>query len=93
MPSSNPPCDGHEPSAGPRPPVLLRAARMLDVDNGKIVEPGEVLVHGEHIAEVGRPAQLPEGTVVHDLGDVTLLPGLMDMEVNLFSAAPTTVAR
>ncbi|MEU3781931.1 amidohydrolase family protein [Streptomyces sp900129855] len=71
----------------PRPPVLLRAARLLDVEKGEIAEPGEVLVVGERIAEI-RPARLPEGTVVHDLGDVTLLPGLMDMEVNLFLGGP-----
>ncbi|WNM31890.1 amidohydrolase family protein [Streptomyces sp. Li-HN-5-11] len=70
------------------PPVLLRAARLLDIDKGELVEPGELLVTGEHIAGVGRPAQLPEGTVVRDLGDVTLLPGLMDMEVNLFLGGP-----
>ncbi|MFF7734508.1 amidohydrolase family protein [Streptomyces sp. NPDC007984] len=71
----------------PQPPVLLRAARLLDVDKGEIVEPGQVLVVDEHIAEV-RPTRLPEGTVVRDLGDVTLLPGLMDMEVNLFLGGP-----
>ncbi|MGW7547102.1 amidohydrolase family protein [Streptomyces sp. NPDC054770] len=71
----------------PRPPVLLRAARLLDVDKGELVAPGEVLVVGEHIAEV-QPGRLPEGTVVQDLGDATLLPGLMDMEVNLFLGGP-----
>ncbi|MFF7468651.1 amidohydrolase family protein [Streptomyces sp. NPDC008092] len=73
--------------AAPRPPVLLRAARLLDVGKGELVEPGEVLVVGEHIAEM-QPARPPEGTVVHELGDVTLLPGLMDMEVNLFLGGP-----
>ncbi|MGW1782510.1 amidohydrolase family protein [Streptomyces sp. NPDC002143] len=72
----------------PETPVLLRAARLLDVDKGELVEPGEVLVVGERIAEVGRSARLPEGTLVRDLGDVTLLPGLMDMEVNLFLGGP-----
>lgn len=72
----------------PQPPVLLRAARLLDIDAGELVEPGEVLVADGRIAEVGRPARLPEGTVVRDLGDVTLLPGLMDMEVNLFLGGP-----
>jgi imidazolonepropionase-like amidohydrolase len=34
------------------------------------------------------PTSLPEGTVEIDLGDVTLLPGLMDMEVNLLLGGP-----
>ncbi|MFD4596389.1 amidohydrolase family protein [Streptomyces sp. NPDC058464] len=67
--------------------MLLRAARLLDVDKGELVEPGEMLVVGEHIAEI-QPERLPEGTVVHELGDVTLMPGLMDMEVNLFLGGP-----
>ncbi|MGC9542142.1 amidohydrolase family protein [Streptomyces sp. UG1] len=75
------------PQKTPQSPVLLRAARLLDVDKGEIVEPGQVLVVGERIAEI-QPARLPEGTVVRDLGDVTLLPGLMDMEVNLFLGGP-----
>ncbi|MGO4755867.1 amidohydrolase family protein, partial [Streptomyces sp. 2MCAF27] len=68
--------------------MLLRAARLLDIDAGELVEPGGVLVVDGRIAEVGRPARPPEGTVVRDLGDVTLLPGLMDMEVNLFLGGP-----
>ncbi|WP_329543115.1 metal-dependent hydrolase family protein [Streptomyces sp. NBC_01358] len=71
----------------PQPPVLLRAARLLDIDKGELVTPGEILVTGEHITEVS-PARVPDGTVVRDLGDVTLLPGLMDMEVNLFLGGP-----
>ncbi|MFF9204637.1 amidohydrolase family protein [Streptomyces sp. NPDC014986] len=68
--------------------MLLRAARLLDIDKGELVEPGGLLVSGEHITGVGRPDRLPEGTVVRDLGDVTLMPGLMDMEVNLFLGGP-----
>ncbi|MER5531632.1 amidohydrolase family protein [Streptomyces sp. NPDC002677] len=71
----------------PQPPVRLRAARMLDVDKGELVEPADLLIEGEHITAVG-PATVPADTVVLDLGDVTLLPGLMDMEVNLFLGGP-----
>lgn len=71
----------------PEHPVHLRAARMVDIDSGALVEPGSVLVQGERIAAIS-PAELPEGTVEIDLGDVTLLPGLMDMEVNLLLGGP-----
>src|SRR5688572_1861194 len=70
----------------PPPPVHLRAARMVDVVTGD-VSPGELLTDGERIAAVG-PADVPEGTIELDLGDVTLLPGLMDMEVNLLMGGP-----
>jgi len=71
----------------PQSPIHLRAARMLDIDKGELVEPGDLLVEGEHIKAVA-PAAVPSDAVVLDLGDVTLLPGLMDMEVNLFLGGP-----
>ncbi len=75
------------PSRRPQAPIHLRAARMLDVDAGRIVEPADLLVVGDRIADVA-PASVPAETVVHDLGDVTILPGLMDMEVNLLLGGP-----
>ena len=71
----------------PRPPIHLRSARMFDVDAGELVEPGELLVEGDRIVEVS-PSSVPDGAEVVDLGDVTLLPGLMDMEVNLLMGGP-----
>lgn len=59
--------------------LTLKAAGLLDVDAGEIVRPGIVRVDGDRIVGVGGPV---EGEVI-DLGDVILLPGLMDMEVNL----------
>src|SRR3954470_11805458 len=70
----------------PEPPIHLLSARMLDVDKGELV-PGNLLIEGDRIVEVA-PAAVPDGTRVIDLGDVTLLPGLMDMEVNLLMGGP-----
>ncbi len=71
----------------PQPPVLLESARLLDVDTGEYVEPAAVLVDGGRIVELA-PSSVPEGTQVIDVGDLTLLPGLMDMEVNLLLGGP-----
>src|SRR5262245_14061470 len=71
----------------PQPPVHLRSARLLDVDKGELVTPGSLLVDGDRIVEVG-PRSVPSDAVVLDLGDLTLLPGLMDMEVNLLLGGP-----
>jgi imidazolonepropionase-like amidohydrolase len=68
----------------PTHPVVLHAARLLDIDSGKIVSPGEVLVEGERIAEVGSSVTHPSGAEVIDLGDSTLMPGLIDVHVHLF---------
>lgn len=71
----------------PEHAVHLRADRMVDVASGSLVQPGSVLVQGERILDIS-PTSLPDGTVEVDLGDVTLLPGLMDMEVNLLLGGP-----
>jgi len=55
----------------------VRAAGLLDVETGEIVRPGVLHVEGDRI--VGAPLD----DEVIDLGDLVLLPGLMDMEVNL----------
>jgi len=64
--------------------IVLHAARMFDVESGKIVGPGEVLIQGERIAEAGPKVNHPAGAEVMDLGDVTLMPGLIDAHVHLF---------
>lgn len=64
--------------------VVLRASRLLDIENGRIVTPGEVLVQGERIVEVGSTVKHPTGAEVLDLGDGTLMPGLVDAHVHLF---------
>ena len=65
-------------------PIVLHAARLLDIETGRISAPGEVLVQGERIAEVGSAVAHPAGAQMIDLGDRTLLPGLIDAHVHLF---------
>ncbi|MBB5342943.1 imidazolonepropionase-like amidohydrolase [Edaphobacter lichenicola] len=64
--------------------VVLHAARMLDVAAGRLVAPGEVLVEGEKIVAVGTHVERPAGAEMIDLGDTTLMPGLIDAHVHLF---------
>ena len=62
--------------------ILIRAARLID-GNGTLMEPGEILVAGERIVAVGPEARaLPHDDLV-DLGDATLLPGLIDLHTHL----------
>ena len=74
-------------SRTPRPPIHLRSARMLDVDKGELIEPGDLLIDGDRIVELA-PTSVPDDAQVVDVGDLTLLPGLMDMEVNLLMGGP-----
>jgi imidazolonepropionase-like amidohydrolase len=71
------------PAASPHP-IVLHAARMLDIKAGRIVRPAEILVQGDRIVEVGSSVKHPDGTEVIDLGDRTLMPGLIDAHIHLF---------
>jgi imidazolonepropionase-like amidohydrolase len=75
--------------ARPRTPehIHLCSARMLDIAGGGLVSPGDLLIGGERILEVA-PTSVPDDAVEVDVGDLTLLPGLMDMEVNLLLGGP-----
>lgn len=63
--------------------VVLRAARLVDGRGGPPLAPAMVRVEGERIAEVGRSVAVPAGARTLDLGDATLLPGLVDLHTHL----------
>ncbi|MFT4114826.1 amidohydrolase family protein [Silvibacterium sp.] len=65
-------------------PIVLHAARLLDVTAGRVVTPGEVLVEGDRITAAGTSVSHPSGAQIIDLGDTTLMPGLIDAHVHLF---------
>lgn len=56
---------------------------MLDVKNGKIVENPVVIVENGRITETGEKTAIPKNAETVDLGDVTLLPGLIDAHTHL----------
>ena len=57
---------------------------MLDVVAGTTIAPAEILVEGKRIREVGRQVSRPAGVEVIDLGDTTLMPGMIDVHTHLF---------
>ena len=65
-------------------PIVLHAAHLLDVRAGKLISPGEVLVQGGLIVEAGQHVARPDGAKVIDLGERTLIPGMIDAHVHLF---------
>jgi len=70
-------------------PLVIRAARLLDVASGRMLNGAIVVVEGDQITAVN-PAQPPAGARTLDLGDVTLLPGFIDLHTHLSSEISPT---
>jgi len=72
--------------AAPQHVVVVRAATLIDGAGARPLHDQEVLIRGDRIAAVyARGAQpAPDGAQVLDLGDATLLPGLIDCHTHIF---------
>ena len=67
--------------------MLVKAGRLLDPRTGNVLSPAAVLIENGKIKEVGPPSQLQAhattGAKTIDLGNATLLPGLIDSHTHL----------
>lgn len=63
--------------------VAVKAARMVDVRNGTLIDNAVVLISGERITAAGSKLAIPAGAKVIDLGNKTLLPGLIDTHTHI----------
>jgi len=68
--------------------ALVKAGRLLDPRTGSVASPAAVLIENGKIKEVGPPSQVqtrtPANVKTIDLGNATLLPGLIDSHTHLF---------
>ena len=62
--------------------IVIRADRLID-GNGNLTAPGAVVVEDGRIVAVGGDELAGRGGVVIDLGDATILPGLIDLHTHL----------
>src|SRR5215472_554489 len=75
-------------TAGAAEPVtVLRAGHLYDGKADAMVSPGVVVVSEGRIVAAGSNAEVPAGARVMDLGDATLLPGLIDAHTHLSAEA------
>jgi imidazolonepropionase-like amidohydrolase len=63
--------------------IAIRAARMLDVTRGQLINDAVIIVEGERITAVGSRLSIPQGVRVIDLGNRTILPGLIDAHTHI----------
>ena len=70
------------PATMPKP-IVLRAAHLFDGNSDSIIRNGVVVVQGNRIVAAGANVDIPADAQVIDLGDATLLPGLIDSHVHL----------
>ena len=74
-------------AAGQRPETFaVRAARVIDGTGAPPLQPGIVLIEGNRILAVGDRSVIPASVSVIDLGEVTILPGLIIFEAGLLTA-------
>ncbi|HVT03168.1 MAG TPA: amidohydrolase family protein [Thermoanaerobaculia bacterium] len=75
-----------------QPPIALKAARLIDGRSDVIVQKGVVVITGNTITAVGKQDEVPiplDARVI-DLGDVTLLPGLIDTHTHILLQGDVT---
>jgi imidazolonepropionase-like amidohydrolase len=72
--------------------IALKAARVITAVDDGVVRNGVVIVQGDRIKAVGPSLQIPANAEVIDLGDATLLPGLIDVHTHLLSELDGTSA-
>lgn len=63
--------------------TVIRAARLLDVRNGRLLRDQQIVVENDRIVAVGPASALPAGARVIDLPNATVLPGLIDAHVHI----------
>jgi imidazolonepropionase-like amidohydrolase len=63
--------------------IAIRAARLIDGRSDTPIDNAVVLLEGARITAVGSGLAIPKDTEVIDLGDLTLLPGLIDAHSHL----------
>lgn len=96
---------GPTPCVGPdggifqcQPPartLAIRAGRLFDSVNGRMLARQVIVIHGDRIQAVGPEAnvRIPAGAEVIDLGSSTVLPGLIDAHTHMFNTPRKGMSR
>ncbi|MBK6427294.1 MAG: amidohydrolase family protein [Blastocatellia bacterium] len=66
-----------------RKTTVIKAARLFDGASSTLIPNAVVIIEGNRITQAGSGLAIPAGADVIDLGDVTILPGLIDCHVHM----------
>ena len=98
MPMPTPAAPLDIPTPPPSPPrflapadqvVAIKAGRLYDPVSGHLLLNQVVIIHGDRIADVGSNLQIPPGAQLIDLSNATVMPGMTDAHVHVYSAGQT----
>jgi imidazolonepropionase-like amidohydrolase len=73
--------------------VAIRAGQMFDARTGTMVPNQVVLIRGDRITDVGPSVQIPAGARVIDLGQATMMPGMIDVHVHVNTGGASLAMR
>jgi imidazolonepropionase-like amidohydrolase len=65
--------------------TVIRAAHAIEPRTGKRIDNAVIVVDGDRITTISSGGAVPSGAKVIDLGDATVLPGLIDVHTHLSS--------
>jgi imidazolonepropionase-like amidohydrolase len=75
--------DAAAPAAAPPRRTVLRAAHLVEPRTGKRIDNAVIVVDSGRITSVTSGGAVPAGATVIDLGNATVLPGLIDVHTHL----------
>jgi len=67
--------------------TVIKAGRMIDTINGRVLTDQVIIIEGDRIKEVGSALAIPAGATVIDLSKMTVLPGLTDAHTHITTQA------
>jgi imidazolonepropionase-like amidohydrolase len=73
--------------------VAIRAGQMFDSRTGTMLPNQVVVIRGDRIVDVGPTVQIPAGARVIDLGQATMMPGLIDAHVHVNTGGASLAMR
>ncbi|MEY3208981.1 MAG: hypothetical protein RL064_1012 [Bacteroidota bacterium] len=63
--------------------TVIKAGKLIDVENGKVLTNQIILVRHDSIIQVGANISIPKGASIIDLSKYTVLPGLIDCHTHI----------